>query len=197
MKKEINCLIIEHHESGPTTSAGDCSPHQSTSESKGADRTVVHGIHHGCVFGESATISAQQEKLFPSSRSIELPDVTDAYSTPQPKIRFRCVSTDSAGASAQTDSETMNEYKLFFAPIAHQALHTEVSESIVRDVESPTLRQKRQRNPSLTQDAFDEASHAMDEDDCVDQPRKRRRMHERRHAMDSSVFAFILQQIST
>jgi len=61
--------------------------------------------------------------------------------------------------------------------------------------QEPECRPKRRRNPSISEDAH--AICPMEEDDCamMGQSNKRRRLHDRKRALDNHDFGFILAQL--
>jgi hypothetical protein len=202
MKKEFSPLSIGHT-GNDSTNARDWSPHRSTLDTKEAQWTIAHGTQDGLLFGEPNTISRQtlcfqqQQDLSFSSRSISMPYFQEG-STTEPQhagIRRRCVSNDSSVPA--TENNTLNEHNILFAPMVRLvSLETIQTEDIPTDTESKASRYKRRRNSSATEDLCDD-SRPMDEDGgaCVTKPRKRRRLHERKQAMDSSDFDQILAQI--
>lgn len=196
------------HSVGISSNAGDLSPHRSTLETKEDNWTMEHGARDEFFLGESDTITISRQSLCCqhqqdisscSSSSIAMPrfqdDVEPTVMLQNADIRFRCVSNDSISSP---DFENNTEHNAFIAPMPRKvSLETvQAGAYLQEDRVSQASRQKRRRNPSLTEDAFHEGP-AMDEDHglCVDKPRKRRRLHERKGAMDSSDFALILGQL--
>lgn len=204
MKKEYSLLSIAHD--GDSSDAGDWSPHRSTVQPKESHGS---GECHddGCAFGEPDTVSdhsslslEQQPQNKPFS--IVMPSFRELVCAELPaEIRFRCVSNDSLLAACGTPT-TEGEHE-FIAPAARKiSMEPTVMATVAANaLVAPQVqlsRPKRQRDSSVSSEMMIvEGSRSMDEDfsPAEGKSRKRRRLHERKPAMDNSDFAAILAQI--
>jgi len=203
MKKEYNPLTICYPDAHPTTNAGDLSPHRSTLELK--EWALTPEITDELVFGEPDSIPRQPLSLrrqqgpsvpFTSIMVSQFQGISFSQEKKQRcESRVRCVSNESL-------TEVWGHQPVVEAlPITRQVsaeiqMETETMTSCEVLQQSVECKPKRRRNPSISDDVHD-TLQPMEEDNLTltPNPRKRRRLHDRKFAMDNQDFGLILAQI--
>lgn len=204
MKKECNLLNICHPSTCPVTNAGDWSPHRSTVEPK--EWVSSHPeITDELAFGEPDSFPRQllslqiQQGQCTSYPAIILPRFQDVPVSQEKQLRaeyrVRCVSNDSLTDAWGPVSEPLDD----LVPMTRQVslelqMETESFTDETTVQQQPETRCKRRRNSSIDEDI----SPMEEEEDLYSSMSnrcKRRRLHDRKRAMDNQDFSAILAQI--
>lgn len=207
MKKDYNALNVCHPGSNTLVLSGDWSPHRSTVELK--EWTLSPELTDVLPFGDHDGITGQvlcvQEKhgqvfgQYSPPLSLVTPQFQEGSGlqekTQRAECRVRCVSNDSLAKVWGTVSDSLEEKILMIRNVSLE-IHMEtdpVSSGII--AQEPECRPKRRRNPSISEDTRPVCP--MDEDDCemTVKTNKRRRLHDRKRALDNHDFGIILAQL--
>ena len=186
-------------QTGVSSMAGDWSPHRSTVEPK--ERSCDRGSSDDFSFGEPDTLSHEDSFsldvqssqpysiVMPSFREIISPD-------PANEIRYRCVSNESLAAACGTQTGNDGLFPPVARKVSLEPLEEAKEDGYAQLMQEEDARPKRRRNSNMASRIVD-GIRPMEEDMSPAQgkSRKRRRLHERKRAMDSSAFAAVLAQI--
>jgi hypothetical protein len=197
MKKEYNALNVCHPVANTLVYSGDWSPHRSTVEIK--EWTLSPELTEVLAFGDDEA-SNKHGLVFSPPSTLLTPQFQEGPGLQEKKQRgdgrVRCVSNESL-AQVWGPVEEPVEDKVVLVRNVSLEIHMEtLSVSSGTLAQEPECRPKRRRNPSISEDA-QAISCAMDEDDCATmvQSNKRRRLHDRKRALDNHDFGFILAQL--
>lgn len=200
MKKDYNALSVCHPAANTLVYSGDWSPHRSTVELK--EWTLSPELTEVLAFSDDDDVTQQvhclQEKHGQGYTTLVTPQFQDGSGLQEKKqraeCRVRCVSNESLAKVWGPVNEPVEDMVLLVRNVSLE-IHMEtdpVSSGIL--AQEPECRPKRRRNPSISEDSH--AMRPMDEDDCaMGKSNKRRRLHDRKRALDNHDFGFILAQL--